>query len=215
VIKLADYFNNLTAKQKKVFSAIETYIKLKGIPPTVREIGEMVGEKTPGAVQGILNRLEQKGVIRRQLGAARSIQLISSESQMYANPIYIPEIKKISRRNIDDLLNIYNINKYQPVSSDFVTPDEKYFIMTCSDESLSDSGIKRDDMLFINTGSELKQGDIVLVFYDGRTLLRFYNTDSETGNIILKADLNLIGRENFKPDEVKIIGRLEGKYTRF
>jgi repressor LexA len=87
-------FSTLTAKQKKVFSAIETYINLKGIPPTVREIGEMVGEKTPGAVQGILNRLEQKGVIKRQLGAARSIQLVSSDNQMYATPVYIPEIKR-------------------------------------------------------------------------------------------------------------------------
>ena len=76
-------FSSLTAKQKKVYSAIETYIKLKGIPPTVREIGEMVGEKTPGAVQGILNRLEQKGVIKRQLGAARSIQLVSEELRLH------------------------------------------------------------------------------------------------------------------------------------
>jgi len=26
---------------------IESFIKSKGIPPTVREIGELVGEKTP------------------------------------------------------------------------------------------------------------------------------------------------------------------------
>jgi len=205
----------LTAKQKKVLSAIETYIKMKGIPPTVREIGEMVGEKTPGAVQGILNRLEQKGAIKRQLGAARSIQLVSSESQMYINPVYIPEIKKISKRNLDDILNIYNINKYQPVTPDFVTQGDEYLMMVCPDESLSDSGIKRDDMLFINTSSEPKQGDIVMVFYDGHTLLRFYYPDNETGTITLKADLNLLGKESFNPDEIKIIGKLEGKYTRF
>jgi len=57
---------------------IESFIKSKGIPPTVREIGELVGEKTPGAVQGILNRLEQKGVIKREVGMARSIQLVNT-----------------------------------------------------------------------------------------------------------------------------------------
>ena len=48
------FFNTLTLKQKKVYSAIELFIKSNGIPPTVREIGEMIGERTPGAVQGIL-----------------------------------------------------------------------------------------------------------------------------------------------------------------
>lgn len=215
MIKLTDYFSSLTAKQKKVFSAIETYIKLKGIPPTVREIGEMVGEKTPGAVQGILNRLEQKGVIKRQLGAARSIQLVSPESQMYAEPVFVPEIKKVSRRNLDDLLNIYNVNKYQPISPDFLTPGESYMIMACSDESLSESGIKRDDMLFVNKTASPRKGDIVLVFYENRTLLRFYHPDEEAGTVTLKADLNLVGREIFKPDEIKILGRLEGKFTRY
>ena len=66
---MAANYSSLTAKQKKVYMVIESYIKTNGIPPTVREIGELVGEKTPGAVQGILNRLEQKGVIKRQLGA--------------------------------------------------------------------------------------------------------------------------------------------------
>jgi len=72
---------------------IESFIKSKGIPPTVREIGELVGEKTPGAVQGILNRLEQKGVIKREVGMARSIQLVNTNSQ-YAPHVYLPKIKK-------------------------------------------------------------------------------------------------------------------------
>ncbi len=212
---MSAYFNNLTAKQKKVYTAIETYIKLKGIPPTVREIGEMVGEKTPGAVQGILNRLEQKGVIKRQLGAARSIQLISQDSQMYIDPVYVPEIKKASKRNIDDLTNIYNISKFHPVSSDFVNTDGKYLVMPCPDDSLVEKGIKREDMLFINTSAELKRGDIILMFYEGRTYLRYYFLEEDTGMVTLLADENLLDKTVFNPDEFKIIGKLEGKYSRF
>ncbi len=209
------YINGLTSKQKKVYQAIETYIRLKGIPPTVREIGEMVGEKTPGAVQGILNRLEQKQVIKRQLGAARSIQLVSSESQMYTNPVYVPEIKKISKRNIDDLTSIYNINKYQPMPSDFLSEGNSHLIVRCPDDSLADSGINRGDILFIDTGAEIKDGDIILAFYNTNTLLRYYHPDENSGMLYLKADLDLIGKETFEPDEVRIIGRLEGKYSKY
>jgi repressor LexA len=98
-------FNSLTSKQKKIYAAIETFIKENGIPPTVREIGDLVGEKTPGAVQGILNRLQQKGVIKREIGMARSIKLVSENSQ-YATPAFIPEVKKISRRNVGDLFRL-------------------------------------------------------------------------------------------------------------
>lgn len=215
VIILAAYFNSLTAKQKKVYQAIETYIKLRGIPPTVREIGEMVGEKTPGAVQGILNRLEQKEVIRRQLGAARSIQLVSAENQMYADPVYIPEIKKISKRNVEDLTNIYNVNKYQPFPQDLLAEGNGHIIIRCPDDSLADSGIKRDETLFINTVVDIKPGDIVAVLYNTNTLIRYYYPDQENNTIELKADLDLIDKEVFSPDEIKIIGKLEGRYTKY
>lgn len=211
----ANISSSLTSKQKKVYQAIETYIKMKGIPPTVREIGEMVGEKTPGAVQGILNRLEQKEVIKRQLGAARSIQLVSTESQMYATPIYVPEIKKISKRNVDDLANIYNINKYQPVPPDFISSDSSHLMVRCPDDSLAESGIRQGDMLIIDTGAVVKSGDIVVVFYITNTLIRYYHPDEENNIVYLKADLDLIGKETFSPDEIRIVGRLEGRYTKY
>lgn len=206
-------YSSLTAKQKKVFTVIESYINQNGIPPTVREIGELVGEKTPGAVQGILNRLEQKGVIKRQLGAARSIQLISSDDQMYVKPVYVPEIKKISQRNINDLLNIYNIEKFHPVSPDVLSENGTYLFFECPADGLAESGFGQNDRILVNTKAELKTGDIVLMFYENRSLLRYYYAE-DGGNLILKADSSLIDKESFSTDEVRIIGKVEGRYTK-
>lgn len=207
-------YSSLTAKQKKVYSVIETYINMKGIPPTVREIGEMVGEKTPGAVQGILNRLEQKGVITRKLGAARSIQLVSQDNNLYATPVFIPEIKKISKRNINDFINIYNIEKYHPVSPDAISEHGTYFIIESPDDGLVESGFSSSDLIIVNTEQVLEDGDISLVFYENRLLLRYYYPQ-EDGTYTLKADSSIISKENFTSDEVIIIGKVEGRYTRF
>ncbi|NTV91471.1 MAG: LexA family transcriptional regulator [Clostridiales bacterium] len=206
--------NSLTAKQKKVYTAIETYILLKGIPPTVREIGEMVGEKTPGAVQGILGRLEKKGVIKRQNGAARSIQLISFDGQMYSASVFLPEIKKITRRNIDDLTNFYNINKYQPIPVTLLDDPKSTFILKCTDISLEESGIKQGDLLFINQKAEIKSGDIVLIFYENFALLRYIFFGEDPEALELKADTDLIGKESFRREEVRIIGKLCGRFTK-
>ena len=202
-------FDMLTSKQKIIYSVIESYIKEKVIPPTVREIGEMVGEKTPGAVQGILNRLEQKGVIKRQVGMARSIQLVSQESTLYADPVYIPEIKKISSRNIGDLLNIYNIIKYQPFPPELVTKADNHYMIKCPDNSLFESGYRYGDILLVSMDTDvLHEGDIVLALYENRVLLRFYQGGKNPDTLILKADTDLIGKETFNQEEIKIAGKV-------
>lgn len=208
------HFNYLTSKQKKVYSAIESYVKSRGIPPTVREIGELIGEKTPGAVQGILNRLEQKGVIKRQIGMARSIQLISDNSQ-YADPIYIPELKKISKRNVDDLLNLYNIIKYQPLPADLLQPGKIYFMVLNPDNSLFESEESDEEKLVISLGSELKNEDMALVLYENLVLLRKYFETDQTDTICLKSDKSLIPREIFNKNEIVMIGRLEARLKKY
>ncbi len=207
-------YSSLTAKQKKVYSIIESYIKVNGIPPTVREIGELVGEKTPGAVQGILNRLEQKGVIKRQLGAARSIQLVSQDDQMYSKPVFIPKIKKITKRNLDDLTSIYNIERYTPLAPEALSENGCFFLIDAPSDGLEESGFTEDDTILVNTSAELGNGDIVLVFYETRSLLRRYYPQ-ENGTITLKADFSIIDKENFEPEEIQIIGKVEGRFSKF
>jgi repressor LexA len=214
VIKVSLDFNSLTSKQKKVYLAIESYIKSKGIPPTVREIGELVGEKTPGAVQGILNRLEQKKAIKREIGMARSIQLVSDESQ-YVKPIYIPEIKKVNKRNINDLLNIYNINKYHPVSPNIAGSEEACFLLNCDDGSLLENDVKLGDMVAICRNSSVNEGDTVLAMYDNHILLRRFHKNDKANMISLKADRSLFDKEVFDKTEVTIIGKMVGKYSKY
>ncbi len=207
-------YSSLTSKQKKVYSVIESYIKVNGIPPTVREIGELVGEKTPGAVQGILNRLEQKGVIKRQLGAARSIQLVSQDDQMYSKPVFIPKIKKITKRNLDDLTSIYNIERYTPFAPEVLGESGCFFLIDAPGDGLEESGFTEDDTILVNTAADPDDGDVVLVFYETRALLRRYYSE-ENGTITLKADSSILDKENFEPDEITVIGKVEGRYSKF
>lgn len=208
------HLSNLTSKQKKVYTVIENYIKVNSIPPTVREIGELVGEKTPGAVQGILNRLEQKGVIKRQVGMARSIQLVTSDNTMYADPVFVPEIKKITQRNVDDLLSIYNVVKYHPVTPELLNSQKKYFIIHCPDNSMANKGISEGDWLLVAFDEAPEENSVVLALYDGHLLLRSYKNNIENGAIILSGDTSFIEKELFEASEVKIVGKVEGSFSK-
>ncbi len=213
-----DKLNTLTARQKEAYLAIEAFIAEKKMPPTVRELGELLGEKTPGAVQGIINRLAEKGVIKKELGVARSIQLVDSNS-MYLKAAYVPELKRINKRNLNDLLNIYNLIAYHPVSVDiFGEEASECFFLDCPDNSLTKSNLQYGDTLLIHKTSDyenFKNKDIVLVFYDNHLLLRYFYKSDEPNKIILKADSNLLNKEEFLTEDVILIGKLVAKIQRF
>lgn len=73
----------LTKMQQKIYDYIAQAIQDQGYPPSVREIGEAVGLKSPSTVHFHLKHLEELGVIGKQAGKGRALTLTeaSRESQ--------------------------------------------------------------------------------------------------------------------------------------
>src|SRR5439155_2177156 len=69
-------FSTLTARQREIYDFIRDKIDTRGYGPTVREIGEGFGIKSPNGVMCHLKALEKKGLILREEHAARAIQLV-------------------------------------------------------------------------------------------------------------------------------------------
>src|SRR5258707_11424759 len=69
-------FSQLTERQREIYDFIKHKIEGRGYGPTVREIGEGFGIKSPNGVMCHLKALEKKGLITREEHAARAIQLV-------------------------------------------------------------------------------------------------------------------------------------------
>jgi repressor LexA len=67
--------NVLTDKQREIYEFIKEKIESRGYGPTVREIGDAFGIKSPNGVMCHLTALVKKGCILRQGKSARAIQL--------------------------------------------------------------------------------------------------------------------------------------------
>lgn len=65
----------LTERQRRVYELIRDLILNRGYGPTVREIGEAFGIKSPNGVMCHLRALERKGLIRRSPNKSRAIEL--------------------------------------------------------------------------------------------------------------------------------------------
>ncbi|KLO20893.1 MULTISPECIES: HTH domain-containing protein [unclassified Marinitoga] len=112
----------ITEKQKKILEYIEFYIKLRGYPPSMREIKEYFELKSVSTVYSHLKSLEKKGVIELS-GKSRGIKITrkgnsgiieingeykKGKIELYSKPRYIEcisEIKLVSSAKILNLIS--------------------------------------------------------------------------------------------------------------
>jgi repressor LexA len=65
----------LSRQQIEIFNYIKREILEKGYPPTVREIGKVVGLKSSSSVHSHIDTLEKSGYIKRDPAKPRSIEI--------------------------------------------------------------------------------------------------------------------------------------------
>lgn len=64
-------------KREEILASIVGYINRYGYPPTVREIGELVGLRSPSTIQMHLTKMFAEGMLETdaQLGCSRAIRV--------------------------------------------------------------------------------------------------------------------------------------------
>mgnify|MGYP002653715744 CR=1 FL=1 len=66
----------LTARQRTILEAISASISAHGYPPSMREIGDVVGLSSLSSVTHQLNQLELSGYLRRDAGKTRAMEVL-------------------------------------------------------------------------------------------------------------------------------------------
>jgi len=77
-----NFMENLTSKQKNVFSYITKHIDKEGIPPTLDEIAINFQYKSINTVRGHLRLIAKKGYIKVHPGKSRGIQVLKALEDM-------------------------------------------------------------------------------------------------------------------------------------
>src|SRR5581483_12134312 len=66
----------LTAKQREVLDAVQTWIQERGRPPTLREMALRMGVSSTNAIRDHLRVLEGKGYLKREARLSRGLEVI-------------------------------------------------------------------------------------------------------------------------------------------
>ena len=172
-----------TKRQKEILDFIETFIKERGYPPTIREIGKAVGIGSTNGVVSILDALERKKYIMRHRYLSRGIELVNVPKVIHDDKgvSHIPIIGNLTTGK--PMFAPENITGTLAVDDSFITANNA-FALKVHDDSMSGAGIIKDDYVIVLRQNIGEPGDIVLFIIGDIVRIRLYNEKGYTAILI-------------------------------
>lgn len=160
----------LTTRQREILDVIVSHVHERGYPPSVREIGEAVGLRSPATVKCHLDNLRDAGYLKRDLAKPRAIQVHYGEAddtaeQVEQRPVtHVPLVGDVAAGT--DVLAECNIEEFVPVPQDFAGPGE-HFMLRVRGDSMIEAGIFDGDFVVCRQGPTAEDNKIVVAGIPG------------------------------------------------
>lgn len=201
--------SKISNRQQAILEFIKNEVREKGYPPSVREIGEAVGLASSSTVHGHLERLEKKGMIRRDPTKPRAIEILGEGDglELFSHSIArVPLIGKVTAGV--PITATENIEDYFPLPTHMVKEDN-VFMLSVIGESMIDAGIHNGDYVIVRQQQTAHNGDIVVAMTeeDEATVKRFYK---ERDHIRLQPENPAM--EPIRLKNVTILGKVIGLF---
>ncbi len=170
---------NLTNAQNELYAWIKDYMKDFNHSPSIRQMMEAMGLKSPAPIQSRLKHLQEKGYISWQEGKARTLQIVDEIVKG------VPIMGSVAAGGLIETFS--DVNENLDIAD--VLKKKDVFALTVNGDSMIEACIADGDMVLmepIKDKHSLKNGTIVSAFVPGlgTTLKYFFKKD---GKIFLEA----------------------------
>ena len=203
---------NLTRRQEEILTYVKEYIVSHGYPPTVREIGKDLGVSSPATIHTHLNKLVEKGFIKKDSSKNRAIELLVENEfdKKEEDVIDVPLLGKITAGSPIEAIEMPD--EYFSLPAYLVPNNKDVFTLKVSGTSMINVGILDDDIVIVQRQNTARNGEIVVAMTDENevTLKTFYK---EKGYIRLQPENDTM--EPIILDNVTILGKAIGLYRKF
>jgi len=213
--------NKLSKRQSEILTFIKEEVKTKGYPPSVREIAEAVGLASSSTVHGHLERLENKGYIRRDPTKPRAIEILGEHtsldndipftpSQELQNVMNIPVIGKVTAGV--PITAVENVEEYFPLPTSVAPSSDQVYMLRVEGDSMINAGILDGDYVIVKKQYTAENGEIVVAMTEESeaTVKRFYK---ESDHFRLQPENDALFPILLK--QVSILGKVIGVYRNY
>lgn len=199
----------LTERQRQVLEHIAASIRGSGIVPSVREIGQALGLRSPSTVHQHLIALERKGYIKRYGDRMRVLEVLDKRVLPSRDDVaHLPLVGRVSAGQ--PVLAQENVEEMIPVPRKMVGWQEECFLLTVRGDSMINAGIFDGDMVIVRSQQTANPGEILVALIgEEATVKRLAYRDRRP---YLMAE-----NPNYAPiyDQFEIIGKVVGLLRRY
>lgn len=226
----------LTRKQHDLLHFINQRLGETGVPPSFDEMKDALDLKSKSGIHRLITALEERGFIRRLPHRARAIEVIKVPENMPRKRGFVPEViegsKGRSSSSPEPIRNeaasvplvgriaagvpieaIESQAQSVPVPPDMLRGGE-HFALEVRGDSMIEAGILDGDTVVIQRVDAAENGEIVVALVQDHeaTLKRLRRRG---GSIALEAENPAYETRIYRPEEVRIQGRLVGLVRRY
>lgn len=165
---------DLTPAQQELYDWLATYIGSQRHSPSIRQMMEAMGLRSPAPIQSRLRHLQQKGWITWQEGQARTLQLLGGGGGG------IPVLGAVAAGGLIEAFS----DTQERLDLAPLLETQGLFALTVNGDSMVEAHIADGDVVLlepVSDASRLKEGTIVsaLVPGSGTTLKHFHRQGSQ------------------------------------
>jgi len=198
----------LTPMRRQILEYIVTCQRERNFPPTIREIGDHVGLKSPATVANHIEVLKRAGYIEKNAQQPRTLTVRLDPSADAANGgstvRYVPLVGDVAAG-----VGVFATES----SSDTMALPEQFagrgesFMLRVRGESMIEAGILPGDYVVVQRQATANAGEIVVAGIPGdeATVKRFF---PQGRRVVLKAENATMQPLEFDADDVTIFGRV-------
>lgn len=165
--------DRLSEKQAAFLEHLVRYQAREGVTPTVREMQEFGGFRSPRSVTQYLDVLERAGYIKRSFGA-RNVRVLRRPSGSpvpdRADTTLVPVVGSVAAGR--PILAAENVEGYIPVSTRLARGQGRYFLLRVRGDSMDRAGIQDGDLALVRQQTTAQPGEHVVALIDDEATVK-------------------------------------------
>ena len=180
----------LTPRQQRILNVLREAIEQRGYPPSIREIGDLVGLASSSSVAHQLKVLEEKGFLKRDPHRPRALEVFLPEVLAARKAISAAEETSFDETDIGDsappaqyvpligriaaggpILAEQHTEAVFPLPKELVG-DGTLYLLEVSGDSMIDAAICSGDFVVVRQQPTAENGEIVAAMIDGEATVK-------------------------------------------
>ena len=152
----------LYPRERQLLDFITQFVQRYGYAPTLKEIGDAVGMGSVATVHEHIDKLRQKGFIKKLDGTARGLEIVHEQYRSGSNEaaVELPLLGYIAAGK--PLEPFTDPNQYISVAPNMISKSNPNYVLQVKGTSMIEDGILDGDYVVVQHQQDAKNGDIVV-----------------------------------------------------